>query len=463
VTVGTAATASPPPSRPPGSPPAGLVASWLDSPTGLAGLFALGLLIRILAARTSAGLQFDVSLFRQWSDRLVQHGPSEFYGGGFADYPPGYLYVLLLLGRAWRALSGGGGGPLPVPVLKLPAIIADLGLAVLAVWFAERFTPGAVVRRVSVRPVAAAAILFNPALILVSSVWGQVDSVLALLVGAGIYLLTTGRPGLWREASGVGVLAVAFATKPQALLALPIVAVVLAYRHTRVGSSSPRTWILVAARAGVLVGLAVVVVWAMFRPFRLGHSDIPRFYRYAGSLYQFTSLWAFNAWGVVGFYRSDVGLAYPLGLAAAGVATVALALRSWRSLDRGVDAGVVALFGVVAVTSVAFALLTRMHERYLYLAVAGLAPFVAYRPLRWALAGLSIAFFLNVHFVYVYFSRNSLPPGDAWTIQPLYHLLFGTAQDAWERKVLSILTSLGCLAVAWLGWRALERRAPDIP
>jgi dolichyl-phosphate-mannose-protein mannosyltransferase len=443
-------------------------AAWLDTPAGLACLFGLGLAIRLVAARRSAGLQFDVSLFRQWSDRLVQHGPAQFYGGGFADYPPGYLYVLLLLGRGWRALTGGAPS---VAVLKLPAIFADLGLALLAAWFAARFTPNAAVRRVPIRPAAAAAILLNPSLIYVSAVWGQVDSVLALLVCAAIYVLTTGRPSAGREAGAIALLAAAVATKPQALLALPVVAVVLAFRHSRSGPSALRSWIAVAVRAGVFAVLAAVVVWAMFKPFRLGHSDIPLFYRYAGSLYQFTSLWAFNLWGAVGFYRPDAGpdaltvaglAAYPLGLAAAGAGTLAIALRSWRSLspERGGEEGAVALFGAVAVTCAAFALLTRMHERYLFLAVAGLAPFVGYRRLRWSLAVLSAAFFLNLHFVYVYFSRNSLPPGDAWTIQPLYLALFGTAQDAWERKVLSVLTAAACLAVAWMGWRALERRSP---
>jgi dolichyl-phosphate-mannose-protein mannosyltransferase len=444
------------------------VLSWLDTRAGLACLFALGLGIRLVAARESAGLQFDVSLFRQWSDRLVQHGPAQFYSGGFADYPPGYLYVLLLVGRGWRLLTGG---PPSVAVLKLPAIFADLGLALLAVWFAARLTPNTAVRRISIRPAAAAAILLNPSPIYVSAVWGQVDSVLALLVFAAIYTLATGRPSALKEAGAIALLAVAVATKPQALLALPLVAVVLAYRHSRGvtdRAGAVRAGVAVGLRAGVLAVLAAAVVWGMFKPFRLGHTDIPRFYRYAGSLYQFTSLWAFNLWGAVGFYRPDTGAgavtvagltAYALGLAAAAAGTIALAARGWRALSRGADQGAVAIFGAVAVTCTAFALLTRMHERYLYLAVAGLAPLIGYRGHRWGLAVLSAAFLLNVHFVYVYFSRNSLPPGDAWTIQPLYQLWFGSGQDAWQRKALSLLTAAASLAVAWMGWRALERRS----
>ena len=444
----------------------GRVVSWIESPGGLVCLFALGLAIRLVLARHSGGLQFDVSLFRQWSDRLVLRGPAHFYEPGyFADYPPGYLYVLLVLGELSRALRGG---PPSVTVLKLPAIIADLGVAGLALLLAARITPSGAARRAPIRAMAAAAILLNPGLILVSAVWGQVDSLLALLVLAGIYALATGRPSVPREACGVGLFAIAFATKPQALLALPVIAVVLARRYLVGGASASRAWSTTLARACLLAVLAVAVVVAMFGPFGVAPAAIPRFYREAGWVYPFTSLWAFNVWGAAGFYRPDIGpgavtvggiAAFHLGLAVFALGTIAVAARSWRSLARRVDASAVALFGIVAVTCLGFALLTRMHERYLYLAVAGLAPFVGHRPFRWALAILSVSFLLNLHFVYVFYSPHSSPAGDAWTIQPIYDVLFGTTKDAWERKALSTVTATACLAVACLGWRSLDRRA----
>ena len=88
----------------------GRVASRVETRGGLLCLFAAGLAVRLVLARYSDGLTFDVSLFRQWSDRLVQGGPAHFYAPGyFADYPPGYLYVLLVLGYVSRALRGEPG------------------------------------------------------------------------------------------------------------------------------------------------------------------------------------------------------------------------------------------------------------------------------------------------------------------------------------------------------------------
>src|SRR2546426_10791252 len=142
----------------------GRVVSWIESPGGLVCLFALGLAIRLILARHSGGLQFDVSLFRQWSDRLVLRGPAHFYEpGDFAGYPPGYLFVLLALGQASRVMSGE---PPSLALLKLPAIIADLGVAALALLLPARLTPGGGGRPAPRRATAAAAILLNPGLIL---------------------------------------------------------------------------------------------------------------------------------------------------------------------------------------------------------------------------------------------------------------------------------------------------------
>lgn len=435
-------------------------ACWVETPRGLLCLFALGLAIRLVLARISEGLWDDVTSFRVWSDRLVQHGPAGFYRPTIqyvVDYPPGYLYILLALGKLWRAVVGG---PPSIAVLKLPAIVADLGVGVLAMLLASRITPAHTKRRVPIRALAAAAILFNPGLVVVSAVWGQVDSVLALLVLASVYALV-GPATLGREACAVALLAVATATKPQAVFALPVVAVVLIGRHASDGWSLP-------LRVGFLAALAAAVVVAMFSPFGLGPTQIPGFFRNAGALYQFTSLWAFNAWGAAGFYRHDVGpealtiggiAAFDIGLAAFAGTTIAIVVRGWRSLADRVDAYAVVLFGTAAVTCAAFALLTRIHERYLYLAVAALAPFVGDRRFRWALAILSVCFFINVHFVYVFYSHHSYPPGGAWTIQPLYDALFGFSQDALQRKGLSAITTAACLAVASFGWRWLDRSA----
>lgn len=54
-------------------------------------------LSRALPART--GFRVDVGDFTAWAQWLASLGPGGFYAPGyFSDYPPGYLYVLWLLG-----------------------------------------------------------------------------------------------------------------------------------------------------------------------------------------------------------------------------------------------------------------------------------------------------------------------------------------------------------------------------
>src|SRR2546426_10573649 len=88
--------------------------AWrLDTRAGLVAMFVVGFLIRFLIA-PHFGFYGDLRLFRMWAGRLGEVGPHRFYvEGQFADYPPGYLYVLWFIGK----LSATPGYLL----LKLPA------------------------------------------------------------------------------------------------------------------------------------------------------------------------------------------------------------------------------------------------------------------------------------------------------------------------------------------------------
>ena len=419
----------------------------------------MGLGLRLLLAYFSDGLWYDVTLFKVWSNRLANDGLAGFYeptDNYVVDYPPGYLYVLMVLGKASSVLFGHGPS---VFLLKLPAIAADMTLAAIAMVIAPRVAVGSPRRGLPARVVAGAAILLNPAVILVSAVWGQVDAVMAVLVLTSVWLLT-GPASTAREVGAIVLLAITVATKPQGVFALPVVAVFLLWRHGIQWRALGRT--AAFAVAGILV------IAAMFVPFGVPPWNIPAIYREAGSLYQLTSLWAFNLWGAVGFYRPDTGAGAmaPFGIEAVYVGLVLFAVmavfvmrRCWRSLTEGHPPTAAVLFGAAAMTCVAFALLTRVHERYLYLAVAALAPFAANPRLRLALLALTVCSVLNVHFVYVMHSHASVPPGDAWTIGPLYDALFGSSRDAVQRKILSVVTAAVCLWTAVSGWRSLAAGA----
>src|SRR5438874_922154 len=112
-------------------------------------------------------------------------------------------------------------------------------LTQIATWLATPagmaalFIAGLLTRRFPVRGLAAAAVLLNPAFFFISAVWGQVDVYLALPVVGAFLLLATGSPTFRREAGGMALIALAIGTKPQGAFVLPVVVLVLMWRHAR--------------------------------------------------------------------------------------------------------------------------------------------------------------------------------------------------------------------------------------
>ena len=83
-----------------------------DAVTLLIVIIIGGMLLRVLVGGVLlplSGFRIDVGDFTAWAQRLAERGPGEFYDPSyFSDYPPGYLYVLWLLGSVGRALQAGG-------------------------------------------------------------------------------------------------------------------------------------------------------------------------------------------------------------------------------------------------------------------------------------------------------------------------------------------------------------------
>ena len=110
-------------------------------------------------------------------------GPGGFYAPGyFADYPPGYMYVLWVLGAVSHALEPFIGGQAITGLIKLPGILADLGVAWVIFVIGSRFFGDRPPVRwlgsgARIGVIGAAVYLFNPGTIFNSAVWGQMDSV----------------------------------------------------------------------------------------------------------------------------------------------------------------------------------------------------------------------------------------------------------------------------------------------
>lgn len=432
------------------------LARWTATPAGLATLFVAGFLLRLLLAR-GGGFPSDIAVFQAWAQRLADAGPGGFYSPDFfADYPPGYLYVLWAFGSLLH-------GTVPVFLVKLPAIVADVGLAYVVMRLASIVATRAGAERWWVRPAAASAILFNPAIVFLSAVWGQVDTVAALYALGGVLLLVKPDRTPRSEAGGAALLALAFLTKPQTAFLLPVAAIVLLVRHLRTDDAG-RTG--VAVRLGVPAAAFFVVWFGLALPFGLTPGPLLSFYADAGSTYPFTSVWAFNLWGFAGFWRPDSGpdafqvlglSAVAVGIVAFCIAAGAVLVRAFRALTERRSEAEVLLAGGGAIVLLSFALLTRIHERYLFMGLACLAPLVVYPRIRAWFGVLSALYLVNLWFPWVYYVEQA--GRTTLNVRSLFDLVYGAAQDSPQKKLLSLATTAACVFVAVRVWDLLKAPA----
>src|SRR6185503_9211542 len=83
--------------------------TWTRDGIGaIVAVLALGLVFRLIIAQLNPGSGFKVDLqsFEAWAGNLASEGLGGFYERDFFhDYPPGYLYVLYLVGVAGHSLG----------------------------------------------------------------------------------------------------------------------------------------------------------------------------------------------------------------------------------------------------------------------------------------------------------------------------------------------------------------------
>ncbi|MFC7748857.1 phospholipid carrier-dependent glycosyltransferase [Paenibacillus thermoaerophilus] len=380
------------------SPGAGANLSGRSSGTGagrwgaaLAVTLVGAFVMRVWLSLSVEGHPADISTFKAWAIHAATVGIPHFYddarflgGDFFADYPPGYLYVLYAIGKIARAADLGAGSNGFLLLMKLPALLADLATAwLLYRWGRERVGAAA-------SWAIAALYAFNPAVLLNGAVWGQVDSVFALFVAAAVYALGSGR-----IVAAFVVYAVAVLIKPQALIFAPVLLLSLAENF--------RLWKRYALGAGA--GAAVFALLSL--PFSPGKPWDWMIQLYTATLasYPYATLNAFNLMALTGgnwapLDQPWMGLTYGAWGMILIVATVALAAWFWlRGKPGAKDKG--ELIAVLILACV-FVLTSKMHERYLFPALV-LASIAFIRLRDWRILGLyaafSVAHFLNTGYV----------------------------------------------------------------
>lgn len=414
----------------------------LRTHTAFLAIAGLGLGLRLLLAYVlfpDQGLATDLGFFASWAQTLATVGPGSFYASAAsANYPPGYPYLLWLVGVVAQPLGhllGTTSDQAIVGLIKLPAIAADMAIALLLYRAGRRWLG----TRAGL--IAAALYLFIPVTWYDSALWGQVDAVGAFVMLASLVLLIDG----WSEAAAA-VAAFSILIKPQDAIVAVVVAAVLVRRHwLRPGSGPQPTlgrrlsvlddWLGGLLReqgpvrlgtSAVAAGLAGILPLLPFDIIRLAPAslaDVPVIGHVAGLVSLVLSLGdqfsvltvnAYNPWALVGpqplaglmggsggSWTPDsliiaAGLpAYLVSAALLGTAALIVVVGLLRR-----DGMVPILLGF-SILALAFYLLpTRVHERYLFAFFAP-ATLLAVTGVRWLMGygALGILNAINIHAV----------------------------------------------------------------
>lgn len=246
-------------------------------------LLGAGLLLRIFFAASNQGFGSDTACFAAWADRMYSLGPSGFYSADFfTDYPPGFMYVLYLVGALKSLFQIPAYSGIHLLLLKLPSILCDI-LCSYAIYkvSSECFTSREALFLTSFY-------LFNPAIILNSSVWGQVDSVLTLFIVLMCLALINGSMLPAYIAFGIGVL-----IKPQMLVFAPVLlAGILDHVFLRDFSIKKLLHNLLQG-LGVITGMLLLCL-----PFGL-ENVLPQYIETLGS-YPYVTVNGYNFWALLG-------------------------------------------------------------------------------------------------------------------------------------------------------------------
>jgi Gpi18-like mannosyltransferase len=346
----------------------------------LGSFLVVGIAIRAMLLPTD-GYRPDLDQFVRWVHGIAVNGLGNAYDQKLA-FPPVMAYVwgaLAALDPAFRTATDSAD-PAIRAVMKLPAVMADIGIALL-VAYALRDRPRWAV-------VGAAVILLHPAVIDVSAWWGQYESIYMLPALAAAILAIKGR-NAWAAAA----IAVAVMAKPQALaFLLPFAAWFWATGGWRE-----------VVRAAIVGTGVIVALWLPFIPAGGPMDYVQGVAEYENHTFNMATTSAWNLWWLVQnvgaggvTVRDDVAIVGPLtfrliGLALAGWLELVVARAVLR--DPRPTTLIVAL---IASTLVAFSFLTTMHERYAFGALVFLNLLIADPRVRFVSLAFGVAFTINV-------------------------------------------------------------------
>ena len=306
-------------------------------------LLLAALLLRLHLGYWSEGFSVDMDTFKSWGMTLSRVGFSEIYEQDmFLDYPPGYLYILMLLEKIRQFTHLAWEGQMYTLVMKLPSIGADLVCGGVLLWLGRKKLGDRAALLVS------AAYLFCPAVFVNSAQWGQADSFCTMILLASVLLLY----GEGWVPSGI-LYGLSIICKPQMLVFAPMFIFFAIKRRKWLGLG---LGIMCAVAAALLVAAPFTKNFNYWWLVQKYQSTMDYYNYYSVNAHNFWTLIGRNWWGLPGGIKS-AALTWAAPVAATAACGGLILLSKRRD---AVFAAAPLLMGIVYIFAV------KMHERYLF-------------------------------------------------------------------------------------------------
>ncbi|MEG2670263.1 MAG: glycosyltransferase family 39 protein, partial [Oscillospiraceae bacterium] len=297
---------------------------------------------------------------------------------------------------------------------KLPGILCDMGLLIFFYKLAEKNMGKSVALWIG------CIVAFIPIFVFNSAVWGQIESVLVLLLIASLYLLYKKKYMLSALLFVVSVL-----VKPQGLLVAPIY--LFAFLETKDWKMIGKV-MLASFALGFLLIIPFSPAWTtvdgnFFVKLLNSFNPLWLVEKYSATLgsYKFFTVNAFNFYGLLGFNWKPLdiqGMETLISILNWGIIALAIAISGFMYYKIKTPSGKIFMPAFMIIAFL-FTFGFKMHERYMMPALAFLLceyVFTRNKKLLWLCGGFSITTFLNA--VYVLYTTVTLD-----NAMPLYSVV----------------------------------------
>lgn len=238
--------------------------------------------------------------------------------------------------------------------------------------------------------------VFNPAIFFNSAIWGQYDGIVALFLLSTFYFLE------YKQVPEVAFVfyALAWTFKPQAIMLLPFIGLYMLIRY------KPIKWLTSAVTLSIAT---LLIYWPFFPSNPL--AGLISVNLGSTTLFNCTSCFAFNFWGIFGNWQSDLQTFFNINYLGWGIVLYLISIVPIFFIKPFLKRYNLPYLFLTSSLSVFafFTFLTRMHERYLFpffiLFLLG-ALLLKSRLLIYFYLLVSVVYLLNLYVPYTYYNKQ---------------------------------------------------------